>query len=183
MLCLSVFICCLSPSMMQAQTFGIERESDSLYVLTLTTDSTRSEWPLTYPAYQFQTGDIDGDGVTDAMVGVVKTTRYDPQLGRRIFIFKQKHGKIRPLWMGSRLGGRLIDFCYHDGGIIALEAMSDSLYAVSRYRWETFGMTYEKSLIRETDYNNAYKIFNDYEKNYHPLFDARADSQHRSTGK
>ena len=84
--------------MMQAQTFGIERESDSLYVLTLTTDSTRSEWPLTYPAYQFQTGDIDGDGSEDAMVGVVKSTRFYKEKGRRLFIFKQVNGKARPLW-------------------------------------------------------------------------------------
>ena len=169
-------------SAVQAQTFDIEKRSDSLYVLTLATDTTRSEWPLAYPAYQFQTGDVDGDGKEDVMVGVVKTTRYDPQVGRRIFIFKQKRGKIRPLWMGTRLGGQLIDFCYSDGTIIALEGMGSHKYAVSQYEWDTFGMTYVQSFIRETDYENAYKIFKKYEKKHNPLFEAHADPKHRSTG-
>ena len=162
-------------------SWNIEKRSDSLYVVTLTTDSTRSEWSLSYPAYQFQTGDIDGDGMEDVMVGVVKTTRYDPKVGRRIFIFRQKRGKIRPLWMGTRLGGRLIDFCYSEGTVIALEGMGNEKYAVSQYRWDTFGMTYVQSFVKETDYYNANKIFKDYEKIHHPLFHAHADPQHWST--
>ena len=57
---------------LQAQTFSIETISDTLSYLVLTTDSTCDRWPLPYPVYQFQTGDIDGDGREDAMVGVVQ---------------------------------------------------------------------------------------------------------------
>ena len=91
----------------QAQTYELRKTNDSLYWL--------NDWRLPYPIYQFQTGDINGDGEVDAMVGVVKTTRYYQEKGRRLFIFKQVNGKVRPLWLGSKLGGILEDFRYKDG--------------------------------------------------------------------
>ena len=50
------------------QGFTLRKEHDSLYWL--------NDWRLPYPVYQFQTGDVDGDGRVDAMVGVVKSTRF-----------------------------------------------------------------------------------------------------------
>ena len=64
-----------------AQEFQLRCEHDSLYWL--------NDWRLPYPVYQFQTGDVDGDGSEDAMVGVVKSTRFYPERGRRLFIFKK----------------------------------------------------------------------------------------------
>ena len=61
--------------------FGLEKRTDSLYVLTLKTDSTDEEHLLRFPVYRFCTGDVDGDGSTDAMVGVIKRTRFDPKVG------------------------------------------------------------------------------------------------------
>ena len=66
----------------------METKSDSLSYLVLTTDSTTDRWQLPYPVYQFQTGDVDGDGSIDAMVGVGKKTRFQRELGRRLFIFE-----------------------------------------------------------------------------------------------
>ena len=63
-----------------AQSFELRKQNDSLYFL--------NDWRLPYPVYQFQTGDVDGDGSEDAMVGVIKGTRFYPQEGRRLFIFK-----------------------------------------------------------------------------------------------
>ena len=60
----------------RAQTFSTEQEHDSLSWLVLKTDSTIDRWQLPYPVYQFQTGDVDGDGTIDAMVGVIKATRF-----------------------------------------------------------------------------------------------------------
>ena len=37
-----------------AQTYELRKEHDSLYWL--------NEWRLPYPVYQFQTGDVNGDG-------------------------------------------------------------------------------------------------------------------------
>lgn len=135
-----------------AQTYELKKEHDSLYWL--------NDWRLPYPVYQFQTGDVNGDGSKDAMVGVLKATRFYPEKGRRLFIFKQVNGKVRPLWMGSKLGGILEDFRYVDGKIRALESTTDSLFVVSDYKWSSFGMKFDHYIIRGVDKETAIKYFN-----------------------
>lgn len=135
-----------------AQTYELKKEHDSLYWL--------NDWRLPYPVYQFQTGDVNGDGNKDAMVGVLKATRFYPEKGRRLFIFKQVNGKVRPLWMGSKLGGILEDFRYVDGKIRALESTTDSLFVVSDYKWSSFGMKFDHYIIRGVDKETAIKYFN-----------------------
>ena len=138
----------------EAQTHGnftLRKVNDSLYWL--------NDWRLPYPVYQFQTGDVDGDGSEDAMVGVIKGTRFYPEKARRLFIFKQVNGKARPMWMGSKLGGILEDFRYHDGKIRALESTTDSLYVVSDYVWSGFGMKFDRFIIKGTDKQTALKTY------------------------
>ena len=135
----------------QAQAYELRKTNDSLYWL--------NDWRLPYPVYQFQTGDINGDGLEDAMVGVVKKTRFYQETGRRLFIFKQVNGKVRPLWLGSKLGGILEDFRYKDGKIRALESTSDSLYVVSDYKWSSFGMKFDHFIIKGVDKETATKYF------------------------
>ena len=153
----------------RAQTFSIEQEHDSLSWLVLKTDSTIDRWQLPYPVYQFQTGDVDGDGSEDAMVGVIKKTRYYP-MGRRLFIFKQIDGSarklVRPMWLGSKLGGILEDFRFVEpaesdsmGRIRALESTTDSLYVVSDYKWSGFGMKFERFIIKGVDKETALRHF------------------------
>ena len=72
----------------RSQEYELRKENDSLYWLGVKGGSKSDEWRLAHPVYQFQTGDVDGDGSEDAMVGVIKKTRYYP-MGRRLFIFKQ----------------------------------------------------------------------------------------------
>ena len=127
----------------KAQTYELRKEHDSLYWL--------NDWRLPYPVYRFETGDVDGDGREDAMVGVVKATRFYPEQGRRLFIFKavdnsrQPDGpkKVRPLWLGSKLGGRLENFRY-----------------VGDYRWGGFGMTFDHYIVKGTNKDTALKQFN-----------------------
>ena len=140
--------------------FQLEQRNDTLYHLTLTSDSTSDCWTLPYPVYQFCTGDVDGDGSTDAMVGVVKSTRYYPEKGRRVFIFKNYQGKVRPLWMGSKLGGILEDFRFAGGSIRALERTTDGRYVVAEYRWAHFGMGFERFLAKNVSREEAIQIFN-----------------------
>lgn len=145
-LCLTVLSLTVRP-----QAFELRCEHDSLYWL--------NDWRLPYPVYQFQTGDVNGDGSEDAMVGVIKSTRFYPEKARRLFIFKQVNGKVRPLWLGSKLGGILEDFRFVDGKIRALESTADSLYVVSDYRWGGFGMTFERFIIKGVNRETAIKTF------------------------
>jgi hypothetical protein len=94
------------------------------------------------------------------MVGVVKATRFYPEKGRRLFIFKQVNGKARPLWLGSKLGGILQDFRFTDGKIRALETTTDSLYVVAEYKWGHFGMDFDHYIIKGVDQETALKYFN-----------------------
>jgi len=105
-------------------------------------------------------GDIDGDGSDDALVGVIKKTRFHREKARRIFLFKQVNGKPRPLWMGSKLGGVLQDFRYHNGRVVSLEAApqpetGDTLFSVAEWRWKDFGLQFVRFRIHLTDKRNA----------------------------
>ena len=106
---------------LSAQTFAIETVNDSLNYLTLKTDSTTDRWTLAYPVYRLETGDVDGDGRTEALVGVIKSTRFYPQRGRRLFVFKNYKNRVRSMWMGSKLGGILQDFRFVNGVVRSLE--------------------------------------------------------------
>jgi hypothetical protein len=171
----------------RSQGFELRKEHDSLYWLRTTGGSQdraamrgeagrkADEWRLPYPVYQFQTGDVDGDGSIDAMVGVIKKTRFYP-LGKRLFIFKQIDAKatasmhrrklVRPMWLGSKLGGNLEDFRFVApadgdslGRIRALESTTDSLFAVSDYKWSGFGMKFDHLIIKGVDKETALKHF------------------------
>lgn len=155
---LSMLLCHLASVHAVAQTFSLEQQNDTLYKLILTTDSTVSKWRLPYPVYQFCTGDVDGDGSTDALVGVEKATRYYAY-GRRLFIFKNYHGHVRPLWLGSKLGGILLDFRFTNGLIRSLETTTDHRYVVAEYEWGGFGMRFLRFLTNTTDREAADKIF------------------------
>ena len=96
-----VLLLTLTTLQARAQTFALRQATDTTAVLTLTTDSTADYCRIPYRTYRFCTGDIDGDGRAEAMVGVIKRTRFDKEMGRRLFIYKNLGGRIRPLWMGK----------------------------------------------------------------------------------
>ena len=173
------------PAAGRAQAFELRQESDSIFWLIATGGDKADGWRLPYPVYQFQTGDVDGDGSEDAMVGVIKGTRFYPQKARRLFIFKQVDGhtskgeackKVRPMWLGSKLGGILEDFRFvapsdtakssdsakgdTRGTIRALESTTDSLYVVSDYKWSGFGMKFDHHIIKGVDKETATKYLN-----------------------
>lgn len=139
--------------------FSLEQKSDTLHLLTLRTGSTNDQWKLPYPVYRFCTGDVDGDGSIDAMVGVIKSTRYFKEKGRRLLIFKNYEGLVRPLWMGSKLGGILEDFRFTEGKIRSLERTTDGKYVVAEYRWAHFGMGFERFLAKNVTREEAINMF------------------------
>src|SRR3712207_5355316 len=110
------------------------------------TDSAADRWQLPYPTYRLAVGDVDGDGRSEALVGVVKPTRYDSTVARRLFIFKNVCGHIRPLWMGSRLGGMLIDFRLVGRRVRTLQHDAHGKYAVADYQLADFGLSFVEFL-------------------------------------
>ena len=135
----------------QPMGFSLRSVTDSLSVLTLRTDSTLSEWPLPYPVYQFCTGDIDGNGSEDALVGVVKATR--------VFVFKNYHGLVRPLWMGSRIGGPIEDFRVTGHLLTCLQHTADGRYVVAQYHWDNFGFSLDHFLAKNVTREQAIELF------------------------
>ena len=121
----------------QAQTFSLEHKTDSLYLLTLTTDSTSHQWRLPYPVYRMETGDVDGNGTTEALVGVIKPTRFHPEMGRRLFIFKNYEGL----------------------SVRSLETNAQGQYTVAEYSWSGFGVAFERYLVKNVDETTAREIF------------------------
>ena len=143
-----------------AQTFAIETVNDSLNYLTLKTDSTTDRWTLPYPVYRLETGDVDGDGRTEALVGVIKSTRFYPQRGRRLFVFKNYKNRVRSMWMGSKLGGILQDFRFVNGVVRSLETTTSGRYVVAEYRWQGFGFEFVRFLVVKVGQKEALKVFN-----------------------
>ncbi len=148
-----------------AQAFSLKQSSDTSHVLVLTTDSTRDEWRLPYPVYQFCVGDVDGDGNDEALVGVVKATRFYPEKGNRIFVFKNRDGRSRPLWMGSKLGEELVDFRVADGKLISMERLKDGSYNVDEWEWSRFGPRFTRYITTHATIEYVKPIFNSNEKN------------------
>ena len=118
-----------------AQSFSIESVNDSLSYLVLTTDS------------------------IDAMVGVVKTTRFDHTMAKRRFIFKNYKGRIRALWMGSKLGGVLEDFRFSHGKVITLQSTTDGRYAVLEHLWRKFGLGFSRFIVANVSRDEAVAAF------------------------
>ena len=143
----------------QAQTFSLQVENDSLAYLVLRTDSTTDRWRLAFPVYQICTGDVDGDGQEDALVGVVKSTRFDKKTARRLFIFKNHKGHIRPLWMGSQLGGILHDFKIVNGRVFTLQATTDEQYVVLEHVWRKFGLGAQRFIVKGVPHEEALQVF------------------------
>ena len=121
------------------------------------------EWKLPYEVYNFEIADADNDGQDDIWVGVIKETRFDKNLRKRLFLFKIIEGKIRPLWLGSRMSKPLVDFkpaylidssstnftkkCI----IKTIEQEKNGSFLVANYQWRKFGIEFIKYEIRETD--------------------------------
>lgn len=139
----------------------LEQSADTIYSLCLyLNDSLYSEWELKYPVYNIDFGDIDNDGSPEILIGVIKTTRFDPHLNKRLFIFKVTEDYyIRPKWLGSRLGQPLINFnlAEENGQVIirSIEQEKDGTYLVANYKWKGFGLEFIKYVERNISLNKA----------------------------
>ena len=126
----------------------LHRENDSLHVVRhLRKGKIVDEWTIAHPCYRFDCGDLTGDGVPEILVGPVKRTKYRADRGKRLFIFHLFRGKfIRPLWLGSRVGGPLVDFKVEDGMVHTWEEGQNGDTIQSLYKHGGFGLQFVKYL-------------------------------------
>ncbi|MBN2521621.1 MAG: hypothetical protein JXB24_00025 [Bacteroidales bacterium] len=141
--------------------YKLIKEHDSLYYLQLVSDNYTDSWALPYPVFRYTTGDIDHNGMVDMLVGVIKQTRFDSTYAKRLFIFKNYKGRIRPLWLGSRLGQPLEDFqvvSLAKGSFVwSIEKEKSGRYLVAEYAWEGFGLAFNQYIVREKNLSQARK--------------------------
>jgi hypothetical protein len=114
-----------------------------------------------YQAYQLDTSDVDRDGRTDLIVGLIKPTEFDPHEKKRLFILRIDEGQLRPLWLGSKVCQQLVDFRPMANGVVrTLEKTKDGNYAIGLYEWQGFGLTLIEYTGNEKPYHEALAIFN-----------------------
>jgi poly-gamma-glutamate synthesis protein (capsule biosynthesis protein) len=123
-----------------------------LYEISCIDEKTNQEniLGLRYPIYRFAVGDIDGDGGTNIFVGTIKSTKFDPIIKKRLFIYQIKNGEIKPLWLGSQLMTPLCDFKVYEENrkffVKTLEKNYNELYCIRIYDYGTFGLKFIRNV-------------------------------------
>ena len=118
---------------------------------------------LHYPVYHFELADINREGRPDILLGVIKSTHFDPVQRKRLFLYKIDNGRIRPLWMGSRISHPIVDFRYKKINdhpyIITIEKENSNGYLVAEYEWKGFGLELTKYIARNINQDKSHEIF------------------------
>lgn len=113
-----------------------------------------------YPAYRLDTADVNRDGNTDILVGLIKATEFDPENKKRLFILRIDAGHLRPLWLGSKVCQELVDFkASGKGRVQTLERTASGNYAIGLYEWQSFGLKLLHYRHNEIPRNEASEIF------------------------
>jgi len=113
-----------------------------------------------YVPYKFDTADVNHDGSTEILIGLIKSTEFDPEEKKRLFILRIDNGQLRPLWLGSKVCQELIDFKSLDKGIVqTIERTRTNTYAIGDYYWESFGLTLRNYTHTDISHHEALQIF------------------------
>lgn len=114
-----------------------------------------------YKPYRFDTADVDQDGSTDIIVGLIKPTHFDPIESKRLFILQIKDNHIIPMWLGSKVCQELVDFkTSSNGHIVTLEQTTKGNFAIGDYFWQSFGLALDNYQYNEISLSDAKQIFN-----------------------
>ena len=112
-----------------------------------------------YTPYQLDTVDVNHDGSTDILVGLIKPTEFDPTEKKRLFILRIDDGQLRPLWLGSKVCQELVDFRASDSGLVrTLEKTKSGNYAIGEYEWQGFGLALTQYIHHEISFEHASQI-------------------------
>ena len=142
---------------------ALRKHNDYNELISIDNDSVVSTWPLRYPVFNFQHGDINNDGTEDLAVGVIKRTRYDSLVRKRLFLFQVRNKSIIPLWLGSSLSHPLVEFgiIKNEQGetlIRAIEKEPNGQYLIAEYEWYGFGLALRKYIRRKISLEEAKKF-------------------------
>ena len=114
-----------------------------------------------YEPYRLDTADVDHDGNTDVLVGLIKPTQFDPVEKKRLFIMRVDDGQLRPLWLGSKVCQELIDFKPAQKGVVTtLEKTKNGAFAIGKYEWQGFGLGLIHYTHQDITFDHASQIFN-----------------------
>jgi hypothetical protein len=108
---------------------------------------------IQHPVFRIEAIDLTGDGRAELCVGVVKRTRYDSAERKRLFVYRITARSIRPLWLGSHLGGMMEDFrlIHTDSGpriLAVVREAQPSRYYIAVWKWSRFGPVFERYAAR-----------------------------------
>lgn len=124
---------------------------------------------LKYDMYKMESGDINNDGRTDIVLGVIKRSKFDPEKRRRIFLLQTDHNRLRPLWLGTRTCRDLVDFSVLKKGritaIITIEKEGNNFYCTGEYCWNNFGLRLIKYTNQHISLTKADEILKNEIKN------------------
>lgn len=105
--------------------------------------------PRKWKPWKLASGDIDGNGMPDFAIGIVKQTHIYPRPHKTVFFYEVRGGKVVPKWKGSSLGRPLVDFQYANTArgprLIALQTLLDGRLSLFIWRWNRFGFRLERS--------------------------------------
>lgn len=125
-------------------------------------DSLTSTWPLRYPVFKIEKGDVNNDGTEDLAVGVIKTTRRDTVARKRLFLFQVRNRSIIPLWLGSSLSHPMEDFSLYKSDsrfvVRSIEVEKSERYLIAEYEWFGFGLSFRRYLHRELSLDKARRL-------------------------
>ena len=114
--------------------------------------------PRSWHAWKMTTGDVDGDGFREIVLGVNKVTNSLPFLHNCPFVLGFDASRIYRKWLGSSLANPFDDFLLADvdgddrDELIALETLPNAHRSVAVYSWDSFGFAFD---FRRGDWKNA----------------------------
>lgn len=106
--------------------------------------------PKRWKPWKLEIADVDGDGIREIIVGIIKPTKFFPKPHNCLFIYGWNGKEVYKKWLGSSLSRPFTDFIFADldglkgEELIALETSLDGKKRLGIYRWNSFGFTLER---------------------------------------
>jgi hypothetical protein len=96
-------------------------------------------------AWGLWVGDVEGDGVPEAIVALRKPAKFDPVVENRLHVYAIEDGQCVPVWRGTRLAGRFDDIEASGDRLLVKERVGQR-WRVAWYRWQAFGYRLQQTL-------------------------------------